>query len=71
MGPDVYFIHSAALPSVYLSPCMYMSPGLYSMYACMCEYYICMYACMYVCMSCKNTFGVKKVQPSKYLEVNA
>ena len=39
--------------------------------------YVCMHACMYVCMyvyiSSKNTFGVKKAQPSKvelYLEVN-
>ena len=28
MAPDVYFIHSATLPTVYLSPCMYMSPAL-------------------------------------------
>ena len=28
MGPGVYFIHSAALPSVYLSPCVYMSSAL-------------------------------------------
>ena len=28
MGPDVYFIHSAALSGVYLSHCMYMSPTL-------------------------------------------
>ena len=28
MGPGVYFIHSAVLPSIYLSPCIYMSPAL-------------------------------------------
>ena len=28
MGPSIYFIHSAALPSVCLSPCVYMSPAL-------------------------------------------
>ena len=28
MGPGVYFIHSAALPGVYLSPCVYLSPAL-------------------------------------------
>ena len=28
MGQGVYFIHSAALPGVYLSPCVYMSPAL-------------------------------------------
>ena len=28
MGPGVYFIRSAALPGVYLSPCVYMSLAL-------------------------------------------
>ena len=28
MSPGVYFIHSAALPDVYLSPCAYVSPAL-------------------------------------------
>ena len=28
MGPGVYFIHSAALPGMYLSPCVYMSVAL-------------------------------------------
>ena len=28
MGLGIYFIHSAALPSIYLSPCVYMSPAL-------------------------------------------
>ena len=35
--------------------------------------YVCMYVCTYKCISCKNTFGVKKLRPSKvesYLEVN-
>ena len=27
-GPSIYFIHSAALPGMYVSPCMYMSPAL-------------------------------------------
>ena len=28
MGPRIYFIHSAALPGVYLNPCVYMSLAL-------------------------------------------
>ena len=39
-------------------------------YAHMC---ICVHLCVYMCISSKNTFGVKKAQPSKiesYLEVN-
>ena len=28
MGPGVYVFHSAALPGVYLSPCVYLSPAL-------------------------------------------
>ena len=28
MGPGIYFIYSAALPGIYLSPCVYMSPAL-------------------------------------------
>ena len=28
MDPGVYFIHSAALPVIYLNPCVYMSPAL-------------------------------------------
>ena len=28
MGPGIYFFHSAALPSVYLSPCVYLSLAL-------------------------------------------
>ena len=28
MGPGVYFFHFAALPGVYLSPCVYLSPAL-------------------------------------------
>ena len=27
-GLGIYFIHSAALPGIYLSTCMYMSPAL-------------------------------------------
>ena len=27
-GPGIYFIHCAALLSIYLSPCVYMSPAL-------------------------------------------
>ena len=28
MGPGIYFFHSVALPGIYLSPCMYLSPAL-------------------------------------------
>ena len=28
MGPNIYLIYSAALPGVYLSPCVHMSPAL-------------------------------------------
>ena len=36
--------------------------------------YMHMYVCMYECTSCKNSFSVKKVWPSKvesYLKVNS
>ena len=29
------------------------------------DVFACMHACMYICISCKNTFSVKKVRPSK------
>ena len=28
LAPGVYFFHSAALPGMYLSPCVYLSPAL-------------------------------------------
>ena len=38
MGPGIYFIHSAALPGVYLSPSVYMSLALIRMNT-VCSYF--------------------------------
>ena len=59
MGPSVYFIHSAALPSVYLSPCVYMSLALIrinTVHVCVC---VCAY--MRVCIPYRGKFPFAKL----------